>query len=69
MFYNIKNLVSDTIRFHNSFVDLKVEGFKSFNKAFNELTYNFYLPITTKMQEQVVDLGSIMKNFADKMKV
>lgn len=69
MFYNVTNVVSDSIRFHNSFVDLKVQGFKSFNKAFNELTYNFYLPLTSKLEEQVVDMGNVMKTFADKMKV
>lgn len=69
MFYNVKNVVSDSIRFHNSFVDLKVQGFKAFNKAFNELTYNFYLPLTSKLEEQVVDMGNVMKTFADKIKV
>lgn len=69
MFYNVSNVVHDSIKFYNSFIDLKVQGFKSFNKSFNELTYNFYLPLTSKLELQVVDYGNVMKNFADKMKV
>lgn len=69
MFQNISSLLSDSVKLHNQFIDLEIQGLKSFNRIFNDLTYNFYKPLTSKMEEQVVDFGSVMKNFADKMKV
>lgn len=40
--YKLNSVIDHNIKFFNSFVDLKVVGWKSYEKALNAYTHGFY---------------------------
>ena len=42
MIYNQEQLVKHNLKFYDSFVDLKVVGWKTYSKAMNEYTMGFF---------------------------
>lgn len=62
MIYNKKGLDHHNAKFYNSFVDLKVVGWKSYAKALNDYTFNFYkseLETMTDNVEKFADFISV----------
>ena len=51
--------------FMKAFIDLKVEGFKSYNKAFDHATYSFFTTYTKESEKFVVGLGNYAKEAID----
>ena len=51
--------------FAKAFVDLKVEGYKSFAKAFDHATYSFFTTYTKESEKFVVGLGNYAKEAID----
>lgn len=60
--YTIKSLVKHNINFVESFIDLKVEGWKSFEKAANAYTYSFYADQLTKSTNAVEKFAKFLKD-------
>lgn len=71
MFYNFPpvptfNEVVDRQKdFAKAFVDLKVEGYKSFVKAFDDATYSFFTTYSKESEKFVVGLGNYAKEAID----
>ncbi len=40
--YKLNTVIDHNIRFINAFIDLKVEGWKAYEKALNTYTHSFY---------------------------
>lgn len=58
MILNYDQLVTSNIKFYDSFIDLKVVGWKSYSKALNEYTQGFFnaqLKQSDKTVEQIAD--------------
>jgi hypothetical protein len=64
MFYTYDQLKDHNTSFYDAFVDLKVEGWKSYAKALNSYTLGFYKVQIEKSTEMVEKLGSNMKKLA-----
>lgn len=62
MIYNYEQLVKHNLKFYDSFVDLKVTGWKSYTKALNEYTQGFFKTQLEKSDEQIEVLGETMKS-------
>jgi hypothetical protein len=62
MIYNYEQLVKHNLKFYDSFVDLKVTGWKSYTKALNEYTQGFFKTQLEKSDEQIEALGETMKS-------
>jgi hypothetical protein len=65
--FNIKTAIDSNVSFINAFVDLKVEGYKSFTKAYDAYTMAYFAPVTKKMQDGVIKLGDNMKSAFSKI--
>lgn len=67
--YTLKSIVKHNAAFVDAFVDLKVEGWKSFEKALNAYTYSFYKDQVAKATEAVnmtaKNLKTITQGVAD----
>jgi hypothetical protein len=51
--------------FLKAFVDLKVEGFKSYNKALDTATYSYFTTYNKEAEKFVVGLGNYAKEAID----
>lgn len=51
--------------FLKAFVDLKVEGYKSYTKALDNATYSFFTTYTKEAEKFVVGLGNHAKEAID----
>ena len=51
--------------FMKAFVDLKVDGYKAFVKAFDNATYSFFTTYTKESEKFVVGLGNYAKEAID----
>jgi hypothetical protein len=51
--------------FLKAFVDLKVEGYKSYTKALDNVTYSFFTTYTKEAEKFVVGLGHHAKEAID----
>jgi hypothetical protein len=51
--------------FLKAFVDLKVEGFKSYSKAFDHATYSFFTTYTKESEKFVVGIANYAKEAID----
>lgn len=60
-----EQLVNHNKAFFDAFVDLKVVGWKSYSKAFNAYTFNFYKTQMNSLDNAVDQLGDIMKGKFD----
>jgi hypothetical protein len=61
MIYNYDHLIKHNLKFYDSFIDLKVTGWKSYSKALNEYTLGFFGSQIKNSDEQVEALGENMK--------
>jgi hypothetical protein len=61
MIYNYNQLVKHNLKFYDSFIDLKVTGWKSYSNALNDYTQGFYKHQMEKSNEYIEDLGENMK--------
>ena len=61
MVFNLNQLISHNKNFYNSFVDLKVVGWKSYSKALNLYTNNFFKAQLDDCDKAVEKLGKDMK--------
>ena len=59
--YTLKAVAQHNAEFIDSFVDLKVEGWKAFEKEFNAYTYSFYKDQIAKTGEAVQKTAQIVK--------
>lgn len=64
MILNQKQLANHNLKMFNSFVDLKVTGWKTYSKALNDYTFNFYKDTIDQMDSSVETLGKNMKDVA-----
>lgn len=62
MIYNYEQLIKHNLKLYDSFVDLKVIGWKSYTKALNEYTNGFFKTQLEKSDEQIESLGETMKS-------
>ena len=62
MIYNYDQLVKHNLKFYDTFVDLKVTGWKTYSKAMNEYTQGFFKAQLEKSDEAVDSLGETMKS-------
>jgi hypothetical protein len=51
--------------FLKAFVDLKVEGYKSYTKALDTFTYSYFTTYTKQAEKFVVELGNNAKEAID----
>lgn len=66
MVLNYEQLIEHNKKFYDSFVDLKVAGWKTYSKATNAYTFNFFKTQMETMDSTVEKLGNIMKgNYND----
>ena len=59
--YTLKALAKHNISFVDSFIDLKVEGWKAYEKAANAYTYGFYADALTKQTAAVEKFAKFVK--------
>lgn len=64
MILNQKQLANHNLKMFNTFVDLKVTGWKTYSKALNDYTFNFYKDSIDQMDVSVETIGKNMKDVA-----
>lgn len=64
MILNQKQLANHNLKMFNTFVDLKVTGWKTYSKALNDYTFNFYKDSIDQMDVSVETIGKNMKEVA-----
>lgn len=62
MIYNYDQFIKHNQKFYNSFVDLKVVGWKTYSSALNDYTQGFFKTQLEASDEQVEKLGDTMKS-------
>jgi hypothetical protein len=62
MIYNQEQLIKHNIKFFDSFIDLKVVGWKSYSKALNEYTFGFFKTSLESTDESIENIGKTMKS-------
>lgn len=65
--YTLKAVAQHNANFVDAFVDLKVEGWKTFETAFNAYTYSFYKDTLTKVTNLVEKSAESMKEINKKV--
>ena len=65
--FTLKAVAQHNAEFLDSFVDLKVEGWKTYEKAFNAYTYSFYKDTMTKATALVEKTAETMKSVSKKV--
>jgi hypothetical protein len=60
--YTLKAVAQHNADFVDSFIDLKVEGWKTYEKAFNAYTYSFFKDNMTKATSLVEKTAENMKS-------
>jgi hypothetical protein len=68
MIYNYDQLISHNLKFYDTFIDLKVVGWKTYSKAMNEYTQGFYRAQLEQSDKLVETLGDNMKSIFSKAK-
>lgn len=61
MFYKQEDVIKHNKKFWDSFIDLKVDGWKAYSEALNSYTMGFYRTSLEKADQFVEELGSSMK--------
>lgn len=62
MIYNYDQLIKHNLKFYDTFIDLKVTGWKTYSKAMNEYTQGCFKAQLEKSDETVDSLGETMKS-------
>ena len=60
--YTLKALAKHNLSFVDSFIDLKVEGWKAYEKAADAYTYGFYADTLKKQTAAVEKFAKMMKD-------
>jgi hypothetical protein len=66
--FKLNNIIDSNVAFVNSFVDLKVVGWKSYEKALNAYNFGYYSNQLTKEKEGVEKLADTMKKTMERTK-
>jgi hypothetical protein len=61
MVLNFNQLVEHNVKMMDAFIDLKTEGWKSYSKALNQYTFNFFGTQLKNMDDSVENMASEMK--------
>lgn len=61
--FNINTCTEKQQKFLCEFVEIKRNGWMHYTRAYNELTYNFWKPLTDQQDAFVNDLAENMKSF------
>lgn len=61
MIHTLDQLIKHNAKFYNEFVDLKVEGWGRYSKAYNIYTFGFFSNQVKQADEFVEKFGSFMK--------
>lgn len=64
--YTLKSIAKHNINFVDSFIDLKVVGWKSFEKALNAYTYGMFAEQLQKSTENVEKFAKMLKTANEK---
>ena len=62
MIYNYNQLVNHNIKFYDAFIDLKVQGWKSYSKALDEYTQGFFIEQLKESDKLVEAIAQTMKS-------
>ena len=62
MVFNFNQLIDHNAKMHDAFVDLKVEGWKSYSKALNQYTFNFFAEQLKNMDASIETMANDMKS-------
>ena len=62
MIYNQEQLIKHNLTFYDSFIDLKVVGWKTYSKALDDYTMGFFKKSLEKSDRDVETLGETMKS-------
>ena len=62
MITNLDQLIAHNKKFTDAFVDLKLVGWKSYSKAVNDYTFNFFKKQMTELDTAVETFGKSLKN-------
>jgi hypothetical protein len=65
--YTLKAMAQHNANFVDAFIDLKVQGWKTFETAFNVYTYSFYKDTMTKVTGLVEKSAENMKEINKKV--
>jgi len=61
MIYNIDQLIKHNQKFYDSFIDLKVVGWKTYSAALDQYTSGFFKAQLKEADSKVEQLGEAMK--------
>lgn len=61
MVLNFNQLLEHNLKMHDAFVDLKIAGWKSYSKALNQYTFNFFAEQLKNMDKSVENMAGEMK--------
>jgi gas vesicle protein len=61
MVYNFNQLINHNLKMYDAFIDLKVEGWKSYSKALNQYTFNFFSDQLKNIDKSVETMASDTK--------
>lgn len=61
MILNLKQMVEHNHKLMDTFVDLKVEGWKTYSKALDNYTFSFYTDQLKEMDKSVAKMADEMK--------
>lgn len=62
MFYTFEQFLNHQKRFYHAFIDLKVEGWKRYSKAFDEYTLGYWKSALNEADEQVQKTAETFKH-------
>jgi hypothetical protein len=62
MILNLNQLINHNIKMHDAFIDLKVQGWKSYSKALNQYTFNFFTEQLKNVDQSVDNMGQELKD-------
>jgi hypothetical protein len=68
MIYNYDQLIKQNLKLYDTFIDLKVTGWKTYSKAVNEYTQGFFKAQLEKSDESIEKIGNDMKAVFSAMK-
>jgi hypothetical protein len=68
MIYNYDQLIKQNLKLYDTFIDLKVTGWKTYSKAVNEYTQGFFKAQLEKSDESIEKIGNDMKVVFSAMK-
>ncbi len=62
MIYNYTQLINHNVKLYDAFIDLKVEGWKSYSKALDEYTQGFFKEQLKESDNSVETIAKTMKS-------